>query len=149
MRVVVSTCWDEAYKPLALIADPILRRYCTKRGYGYEPFAYHESPKALDSFGDRGKIAQYMKLYATGRYDAMMFLDIDALVMNSEVRVEDVLQSAPFVWSYDVNGPCSGFWIARRASLAVSSGSPVTATRIASFGCSSVAIWLSSRSGFI
>ena len=110
-RVVLMTCYDVKYEPLAEIALPNFTRYCTRHGYTLFAGNYHTDPNDLYGYGDRGKISLFNQCYDA--YDIAMFLDIDALVMNSAIRIEDVLGKRPFLWTHDVNGPCSGFWIAR------------------------------------
>lgn len=134
-RVAIITCYDEGYAPIADVTLPIMQRYATKHGYGLHIGKYHTDPARLLSYGDRLKIALYNEQYDV--HDIICFLDIDVLVMNSEVKIEDVLikrcaslpsevyhtsyegavvrgtEHRPFLWTYDPNGPCSGFWIAR------------------------------------
>ena len=110
-RVVLITCHDAKYEALAKIALPNFTAYCIKHGYQLFVGDYHTDPTRLDTYGDRGKIDMFNRHYES--HDIVMFLDIDALVMNSDIRIEDRIGAWPFVWTYDVNGPCSGFWIAR------------------------------------
>jgi hypothetical protein len=38
---------------------------------------------------------------------------VDVLISNPDIQIETKLSHDPFLWTYDHNGPCSGFWIAR------------------------------------
>lgn len=113
-RIALITCWDDKYEPLAEIAAPIMKSYCEKHGYAFEPYIYHTDPNHLLSYGDRGKIEQYKKLYDD--YDFIMFLDIDAIIMNGATPIPTYSCNGKgepvLLWSYDYNGPCSGFWVA-------------------------------------
>jgi len=110
-RVAFLTYFNDTYKPLAEIALPNFYRYCKRHGYQLVQGPYQTDPSDLKTYGDRGKIDLFNQIYRD--YDIVMFLDIDALVMNQSVRIEDMLGNLPFLWTYDCNGPCSGFWIAR------------------------------------
>lgn len=110
-RVVMITCYNDTYSSLAEVALKNFERYCIRHGYSLFAGNYHTNPSDLKTYGDRGKIDLFNRHYNT--FDIVMFLDIDALVMNQEIRIEDVLGKRPFLWTFDVNGPCSGFWIAR------------------------------------
>jgi hypothetical protein len=112
VKVAILACFNELYAPIADVALPVLKRYAEKHGYGVHVGEYHTDPTKLKTYGDRLKLELYKMHYDD--HDILMFLDIDALVMNSEVRIEDVLgEFRPFLWTWDLNGPCSGFWIAR------------------------------------
>lgn len=110
-RICLFTMIDKAYERIAEITFPNFAAYCGKHGYKFEVGAYHTDPRKMDTYGDRGKTIVFDKLF--NDFDIMMFLDADALVMNSDIRIEDVLGDRPFLWSHHWNGPCSGFWIAR------------------------------------
>lgn len=132
-RVAIITCYDEGYAPIADVTLPIMQRYATKHGYGLHIGKYHTDPRNLFTYGDRLKISLFNEHYDA--HDIICFLDIDVLVMNSEIKIEEVLMGhsltelskmgrgllaeaarekmRPFLWTYDPNGPCSGFWIAR------------------------------------
>ena len=111
LRVALLTCFDDKYAPLAEVSLPNFERYCKRHGYQLVQGYYHTDPSELKTYGDRGKIDFFNQLYDA--HDIVMFLDIDALIMNQAIRIEEQLHGLPFIWTYDVNGPCSGFWIAR------------------------------------
>lgn len=115
MKVALVTAFDEAYLPLARISLPIMRDYCTKHGYSLVQGAYKTENVDVLEYGDRGKIKIYKDLYA--QYDLVCWMDIDLLIMNSEIRLENLItlpyETLPFLWTYDVAGPCSGFWVAQ------------------------------------
>lgn len=112
-RIIVFSTWNDAYAPLAEIARPNWTAYCAKNGYGlrFYPGHYHEDPSKPETFGDKGKFEIYYDI--RGLCDVVMWLDIDSLFMNHNIRIEDVLSDKPFVWTYDDSGPLSGLWIAR------------------------------------
>lgn len=110
MRTLLITVIDAAYKDIGDITLPNMQRYCEKHGYGLEVGAYRTDPSDLLRFGDRGKYSMFEKFY--NDYSTIMFLDLDALIMNSDIKIEDVIGDRPFIWTHHVDGPCSGFWIA-------------------------------------
>lgn len=111
MRVAIITAFDAKYAPIADVTLQPMRDYAARHGYGLMLGRYHEDPTDLRTYGDRGKIDLYQIHYDA--HDVLMWLDVDVLVTNPEIRIEDVLGDRPFLWTYDGNGPCSGFWIAR------------------------------------
>ena len=111
MRVAIITAFDAKYAPIADVTLQPMRDYAARHGYGLHVGLYREDPTDLRRYGDRGKIDQFLKLYDT--HDIIMWLDVDVLITNQEIKIEDVLGKRPFIWSFDPNGPCSGFWIAR------------------------------------
>lgn len=116
MRVALITAWDDAYEEIALLATPVMHLYCLKHGYTFLPFRgkFHLDPDrdpSLLSYGDRCKIQLYKDLYPD--YDLIVWMDVDTIVTNMEVRLEDVLGDRPFLWTYGPSGPLSGFTLAR------------------------------------
>lgn len=110
MKVLILTAFNREYAPIADLSLPLMKLYADRHGYSLEIGQYAEDPQRLEDWGDRGKWGMFLAWY--GKYDAIMWLDIDTLVMNHNRTVEDMLQRGEFIWSYDVNGPCSGWWIA-------------------------------------
>lgn len=111
MRIAILTSFNREYAPLADVALPLMKRYADKHGYGLHVGKYHTDPANLGDYGDRGKIALYNQHYDA--HDILVWMDIDMLIMNSDITVEEKIGSMPFLWCYDVNGPNSAFWIAR------------------------------------
>lgn len=110
----MGTAHGPEYQALADITRPTVERYCEKRGYD---FLY--DPNRTDK--DACKVALYKEAYATGRYgpdDVFCWIDTDALIMNSEIRIEHIVywltpRSIHYMIGTDVNGLNSGFFIAR------------------------------------
>jgi hypothetical protein len=105
---------------MASITQPTLVRYCQRQGY---EFAY--DPNVNETEKDAAKARMFLNMYASGRFgvgDIALWIDTDACVMNSAVRMQDVffddVPAAHFVWAYDWNGPNSGVWMARFTSQA-------------------------------
>ena len=113
LRIGLMSAWNELYQPLANIAAPIMESYCARHGYTFLPGPgwYHDRLDDPTTRGDLCKAAMFQRYYS--EFDVLMWMDIDDIIMNHSVRIEDVLGNKPFVWTYDVNGVCSGFWIAR------------------------------------
>ncbi len=104
MKIGILTAFNERYAPIADITLPLMKRYADKHGYALEVGKYHEDATRLETYGDRMKIELYKAHY--DEHDILMWLDIDVLVMNSEIRIEERLGQLPFLWTYDINGPC-------------------------------------------
>jgi len=118
VRVVIGTAHDEKYDELAAITYPTVKHYAEKHDY---ELAYNPRIDPVDA--DACKAKMFLSLYATGQYaadDVFMWIDTDALVMNSNLALADDFfsQYTHFVWGYDYNGPNSGVWFARFTSQA-------------------------------
>jgi hypothetical protein len=130
-KVCVITAHDARYAEMASITMPSLMRYCAK--HNYELWVDDNiDPRE----GDFCKIRLFRELYATGNYspdDFCFWIDTDALVMNSEVKLEDVSHhwldyvTSSTLWGdtqghylvgYDPNGINTGTWLARFSSKA-------------------------------
>lgn len=111
LKVALITCLNDRYAAIADVSLPLFQAYAQKHGYAMRVGLYHTDPGKIETYGDRGKIATFNELYPD--HDIVCFMDVDVLVMDSERRIEDALGERPFLWTYDVNGPCSGFWIAQ------------------------------------
>lgn len=110
MRVVIASAGSPDYSDLAAVTNPSRVRYAEKHGYAY---VYKEIPKEL---GDACKREMYFELLGYG-FDVFVWMDLDSIVTNSEVRIEDIvtenLGDGHFLWSYDYAGPNSGVYITR------------------------------------
>lgn len=111
--IAIITSYDESYADIAEVTMPIFRAYADRHGYVLHGGAgkYHTDPKNLRDFGDRGKIDLFCQLY--DEFEIVMWLDIDSVIMDHDLKIEYNFGYSDFVWTYDPNGPCSGFWIAR------------------------------------
>lgn len=120
MSVVVCTAHDAGYMELADMTRPSVERYCARHGY---KFVY--DPNVTPDEKDACKARLYTEFYNSNQFgpdDLFMWIDTDAIIMNSAVKVEDLVAEAGaphFLWSYDWNGPNSGVWIARFTSQAL------------------------------
>jgi hypothetical protein len=112
----IMVAFNAAYMPLAEISLPIIRAYCLKHDYQLIQSNFMDDSEYLPehdlkNYFDRGKIKIYQERYPM--HDILCWMDIDLIIMNSDIRIEDKLGDRSFLWTYDVAGPCSGFWIAR------------------------------------
>jgi hypothetical protein len=112
VKTALITVQNDLYKPIGEITLPLMTRYCERRGYHFRCGQYHTNPSDLPTYGDRGKVELFNRFYLQG-YDYVMFLDLDVVIMNSDMPVQTMLGFRPFLWTYDHNGPLSGFWIAK------------------------------------
>lgn len=117
--IVVVTAHDDGYREMAAITMPTVKDYCAKHGYG---FIYE--PNVEPELADACKIGFFHELYASGRYsgdDVFFWIDTDALIMNSAVRLEryvpDIFE-AHVLYGSDPNGLNTGAWFARFTSRA-------------------------------
>jgi hypothetical protein len=112
-KVVIISSFNERYAPIADLAVANWRAYCVHNNYALRFYAghYHEDPSRPLTFGDKGKFELYYDV--RGQADYVMWLDIDALFANFDVRIESRLHpGARFISTYDDSGPLSGLWIA-------------------------------------
>lgn len=111
-RVIIFTAYDDLYAPLVDIAAPNWMDYCEARGYGLRFYKeFHLDPARTETYGDKVKHTLYYDL--AGHCDIAMFLDADSLFMNPDVRAEQRLGRARFMFTFSEDGPLSGLWIAR------------------------------------
>src|ERR1700726_3848567 len=85
-QVCIFTTFNDKYAPLADIARPNWRAYAERHGYGlrFYPQGYHEDPSRPETYGDKGRFECYYDL--RGHVDIVVYLDIDSLFMNMDVR---------------------------------------------------------------
>lgn len=110
----MATAHGPEYSELAAITYPSVERYCKKQGYA---LAY--DPNRTDK--DACKVALYQTIYATGQFcaaDVFVWIDTDALIMNSDRRIESIVyehmpSSVHYLIGTDINGINSGCFIAR------------------------------------
>lgn len=115
-RIALTTSWNEAYDAIAEVTTPLMYAYCLRNGYNFVPYKgkFHLD-MALDpsllTYGDRCKIQLYKDLYY--QYDLVVWMDVDTVITNIDVRMEDIIDDRPFLWTYGPSGPLSGFTMAR------------------------------------
>lgn len=100
---------------MAAFTTPVMHLYCEQRGYQFLPFKnrFHLDavPNKFLNYGDRMKIQLYKDLYDD--FDCIVWLDVDVLITNMEIKIEDLMGDRPFLWTYCPSGPLSGFTLAR------------------------------------
>lgn len=107
------------YSEMGQISFPLAHAYAQKHGYR---MAY--DPAVEQTLADACKISLFHELYATGEYggdDVFFWLDTDALIMNSDVKLERYIHEmgeAHVMYGSDANGINSGTWFARFTSRA-------------------------------
>lgn len=119
MNVVIGTAHDEKYDELAAITFPSVQNYANRHGY-----ILSYNPRIDPTDADACKAKLFLSLYATGQYsrhDIFMWIDTDALVMNSAHTVDEFspFGNQHFCWAWDFNGMNSGVWMARFSPQAV------------------------------
>lgn len=120
MKVAIVSAGSPNYAELAAVTQPTRNRYAEKHGYASW---YFETPPNM---GDACKKKAYDALWDKG-YDVMVWMDLDSMVMNSNIKIEDLckeldycgiwpMDASHFLWSYDHGGPNSGVYIVRFTS---------------------------------
>lgn len=85
MNVAVVTMWGERYKDVAEITVPVMKRYCLKHNYDF-----WEHKIENDNRYSYKKHEFFQKLFKTDT-DVIFYLDADALITNSNFKVEDFI----------------------------------------------------------
>lgn len=116
--IVVCTAHDKGYAEMAAITMPTVKDYCAKQAYG---FVYE--PNVDPALADACKIKLFHELYESYSFnptDWFFWIDTDALIMNSNKRLEDYIDetSAHVFYGSDPNGINTGAWFARFTSRA-------------------------------
>jgi hypothetical protein len=123
IRVAIVSAGSPDYADLRAVTQPTRERYAEKHGYD---LYFFEIPANM---GDACKGRAYSELWGKG-YDVMVWCDLDSCVMNSDIRIEDIVdkymfpnvtyhtgqtesQDVHFLWGYDHGGPNSGVYIVR------------------------------------
>lgn len=134
MQVVFGTAHDKAYAELASITYPSVENYCRKHGY-----ALLYDNDVQETHKDACKIALYQEAYQTGNFgvdDVFCWIDTDAIITNSERRIESIVYEhmpryVHYLIGCDVNGLNTGVFIARfspEASLFMTVATAISAT---------------------
>lgn len=109
LAIALVSFYDEAFEKLTNITFPHLEEYCKR--WGYTPYFGKPFENCNPSNGyDRFHCAY--GLFAEG-YDAVMWIDADAMITNHNIRIEDRLGDEKFVITSDLHGINSGVFIAR------------------------------------
>jgi hypothetical protein len=111
VKVAIVSAGSPDYVDLAAVTQPSRNAYAQKHGYHSW---YFEVDKKR---GDACKRDAYEALWGRG-YDVMVWCDLDSVVMNSNVRIEDIIHrfmppDIHFLWGFDWGGPNSGVYIVR------------------------------------
>lgn len=112
------SAWNQLYLPLASIAAPIMQAYCNRHGYTFLHGQYHdraETQHDRTTRGDLCKAGMFLQHYRD--FDILAWLDIDSIIMNHDVKLEDILEDRQWIWTCNTDSPLSGFWIARTTPI--------------------------------
>lgn len=120
MNVSIVMAHDAAYTEMGKITAPSVSAYAQKHNY-----SFYYWPTIDPAEGDSCKIRIFREFYASGLFggtDIFMWIDTDALIMNSDVRVEDIvpemMEEYHVLYASDPNGLNTGVWFARFTSRA-------------------------------
>jgi hypothetical protein len=109
MNTALLTFNDDSYNVLADLTLPTKRKYCDKWGLTLE---YHNS---------NGRDPSWYKpdifLQTLNKYDAVLFIECDAAIINQDFDVRPFLESHEFVIAADVNGINAGVFMGQSTDL--------------------------------
>lgn len=115
MKIAIVSAGSPDYYDLAAVTQPSRAAYADKHEYSCYYF------EVVKERGDACKRDAYEALWGRG-YDVMVWMDLDSVVMNSDISVEriwheyaenDFGDPIHFLWGYDHGGPNSGVYIVR------------------------------------
>lgn len=117
MRVAVLTMCTSEMLAVGRLSDPNKRYYCRRHGYEFIP---------LDRTLDRSRPPQWSKILLLlehlDRFDWLFWSDADSLVMNPDLRLEDLVDEHPaadLIITRDRNGVGTGeFLVSNRNGTA-------------------------------
>jgi hypothetical protein len=100
------------YEQIAQLTRPTLARYAERHGYDLIGGLVTKSSRHLD-WDRMARVAN-----ALDEYEAVMWIDCDAKIMDESVRIQDrVNQFDDLVMTTDINGPNIGVFIARSTPI--------------------------------
>ncbi len=109
MRISVSYIYGENYSELSDIARPSLIAYCAKHNYDCQIKCVSPNDKKTYAFIRSKNTRELLE-----NYDAILQLEGDMLITNTNYKIEDWLQEdKDFYTCVDINGVNTGSWIAK------------------------------------
>lgn len=111
MKIAVSILYTESWREMADIVLPNVLDYCKKHGYELRLMGVSEP---FDGFR---KIYATKDLIGVYGYDVVWNLDLDAIITNSDIKIESFLEDdkAMFICR-DVNGYNGGSFIVQNSA---------------------------------
>jgi hypothetical protein len=109
---IVST----ATEPYSKYSTILNKRYCDKHGYTYKTYPNEINKKEYHYTWS--KIFQAKKILETENYDHIFFLDVDAIVINTHIKLESIISKMKTNISFSENGINGGELISTGAFLA-------------------------------
>lgn len=108
MKILILTLADEPYWPIARISNPNKAAYAAKHGYDFRTYS-HRLAEDLPASWSKLHIL-FDNFTGTGYYDWFFWTDADSLIMNSELKLEDLIgdTEATIIAAYDENGLNTG-----------------------------------------
>jgi hypothetical protein len=112
MKIGFYTHYNEAFKVIADLTVPTMQKYCYKQAYKFEALT--------TSNCDRHIVWHKIKLLLENlnKYDYLCYCDADAIITNSNIKLEDFVNESPdkhlFICN-DINGLNSGAFIIKNS----------------------------------
>lgn len=107
MKILVLTLADQLYWSLARISNPNKAAYAAKHGYDFRAYSNSDNPARPTSWSKLRLVA-----LALEEYDWVFWTDADSLIMNSEMKLEDLIEDKQLIVARDNNGINLGQFLA-------------------------------------
>ena len=109
MNIALLTFNTDSYKPLADLTLPTKQKYCDRYGMTLEH---------LNSIGkDQSWYNPTVFLDCLEKYDAVLFVECDAAIINQDFDIRTTLQNNEFVITEDMHGLNAGVFMGRSTNL--------------------------------
>jgi hypothetical protein len=112
MKIGIIQLYDDGRKGYGDLTGGVAESYCAKHGYSYVRYRELIDPNLIPTWN---KLLAVLK--ELPNFDLLLWLDADALIVNPDQRIEDVI--APYeagkdmFFSSDNMGLCAGVFFAR------------------------------------
>lgn len=111
-KYAIVTSSPPSWHPLAKVTNQLMAEYARDWGYHFFADVSEVTQDVSDQFGNRqevgirGFIKFEMLWHYFKRYEAVVWIDSDALITNKAIRLESFLQQSPhdLIVGYDYNG---------------------------------------------
>jgi hypothetical protein len=112
MKIGVVTITNDHYMPVVHVTHSVNFRYCSDHGYEFHPIHIKPADWAETVWSKIPEMRAFLD-----RYDWLMWIDADAMVMNHRVKIEDLIEKAgegkDLIISSDLNGLNAGVFLLR------------------------------------
>ena len=121
MNIKLVTYFDANMAPIGKMTSGILYKYAARHGYAA---VCQTSAGATESGPAWNKIALVRQVLNCDGSDWVMWLDADAVIMNPEIKIENIIAGIPqdkdAAFATDDNGLCSGVFLIKKSQWSLS-----------------------------